>query len=263
METKEYIESGVLELYVFGNLSENETAEVSKMANENAEIKEEILSIEKAVVSLSFSMAPYLSAANFIKIKNKLIEKHAEVIEMKSKPNVFLYVGWAAAILLMIGVGFQFNEGKKAESQLATIETEKSKLKEDLNGLTLKNQQTETVLAVVRDENNIVVPLGGQAVAPTAKAKIYWNKTTEVVFVDASGLPEPPEGKEYQIWSLKLNPLTPTSIGMLVEFKTNNSKIFEVQKANGAQAFGITLEPKGGSPSPTMEQLYTLGVVKV
>ena len=29
----------------------------------------------------------------------------------------------------------------------------------------------------------------------------------------------------------------------------------------GAEAFGITLEPAGGSVSPTLEQLYTLGKV--
>lgn len=261
METKEYIESGILELYVFGKLSEEETAEVSKMAISNAEIKEEIISIEKAVVSLSFSMAPYLSAANFLKIKNQLIQKRESAIDMKS--NTFSYLGWAATILLMVGIVYLFNEGKNTKTQLATVETEKSKLKQDLKGLTQKNKTTETLLAVVRDENNILVLLDGQIISPLAKAKIYWNKSTEVVYVDASDLPEPPEGKEYQIWALKLNPLTPKSIGMLINFEENDSKIFEVQKANGAQAFGITLEAKGGSITPTMEQLYTLGKVKV
>jgi hypothetical protein len=46
------------------------------------------------------------------------------------------------------------------------------------------------------------VALGGQAVAPSAK--IYWNKETQVVYVDAAGL-EPPEGMVYQIWSLNYN----------------------------------------------------------
>lgn len=263
METREYIESGILELYVFGNLSEEEALEVTKMAAEHEEIRAEILSIEKAVVSLSYSVAPYLSAANFLKIKKQLIQKNEGVIDIKPKSNIISHLGWAAAVLLMFGVGYQYNESIISESKLTNIAAEKSKLIKDLNGLELKNKNTETVLAVVRDENNIVIPLGGQTIAPLAKAKIYWNKTTEVVFVDASGLPEPPEGKEYQIWALKLNPLRPTSIGLLVDFKANSSKLFEVQKANGADAFGITLEPKGGSPLPTLEQLYALGVVKV
>jgi len=48
---------------------------------------------------------------------------------------------------------------------------------------------------------------------------------------------------------------------LLVDFKGNNSKVFAVDKTSGAEAFGITLEPAGGSASPTMEQLYTLGKV--
>ena len=74
-------------------------------------------------------------------------------------------------------------------------------------------------------------------------------------------MPEPPEGMVYQVWALKLDPLTPTSIGLLENFDKNDQKLFAVNNANEAQAFGITLEPKGGSLTPTMEQLYTLGKV--
>ena len=117
------------------------------------------------------------------------------------------------------------------------------------------------MLAVVRDQNNTVVALGGQAVSPESKAKVYWNQGTKTVYVDAAGLPEPPEGFVYQVWALKLDPLTPTSIGLLDNFKTNESRLFAVNNASEAEAFGITLEPAGGSVSPTLEQLYTLGKV--
>jgi anti-sigma-K factor RskA len=65
----------------------------------------------------------------------------------------------------------------------------------------------------------------------------------------------------YQVWALKLNPLTPTSIGLLENFSSENQKLFAVDNANKAEAFGITLEPAGGSKTPTMERLYTLGKV--
>jgi anti-sigma-K factor RskA len=98
-------------------------------------------------------------------------------------------------------------------------------------------------------------------VNPKSFTKIYWNKETKVVYVDAEGLPEPPKGMAYQVWALKLNPLTPTSIGLLDNFDSNDQKIFAVDHASSAEAFGITLEPAGGSLPPTMEQLYTLGKV--
>lgn len=262
MENKEYIESGILELYVYGLLTESENDEVNAMANKNPEIKAEIISIEKAIINLSSSFSPFISHSQFEKIKAKLELKHGKVISMKSGSNWTTYMGWAASIVLLIGIGYQYSKVAESKNQVVTIEREKSKLQETVVDLESRNKETETVLNVVRDETNTVVNLGGQAAAPTAKAKIYWNKQTQVVYVDASGLPEPPEGKEYQIWSLKLVPqLTPTSIGMLANFKGNRSKVFAVEKTSDAEAFGITLEPAGGSASPTMEQLYTLGKV--
>lgn len=262
METKEYIESGILELYVYGLLNESENDEVTAMAFKHSEVKEEIVYIEKAIINLSSSFSPFISHSQFEKIKAQLELKHSKVITMKSGSNWTAYMGWAASVLLLIGIGYQYSKLNETNNQVATIEKEKSKLQETVVGLETKNKETQTVLGMIRDETNTVITLAGQAAAPTAKAKIYWNKQSEVVYVDASGLPEPPEGKEYQIWSLKLQPqLTPTSIGLLSNFQANDSKIFAVDKTSGAEAFGITLEPVGGSASPTMEQLYTLGKV--
>jgi len=116
-------------------------------------------------------------------------------------------------------------------------------------------------LTTIRDKNITVVPLGGQTVSPESYAKAYWNKTEQKVLIDAQGLPEPPEGMVYQVWSLKMSPLTPTSMGLLEDFIDDENKVFAIANQNASEAFGITLEPAGGSKAPTMEQLYTLGAV--
>lgn len=257
----EYIESGDLELYVYGLLSESENEEIAKMAKKHQEINNEIIAIEKAIVNISTSFSPFLSVENFEKIKLKLDLKYSKVIPMETKNNRFRYMGWAAAVVLLLGIGYQYSNLNDTKMQVVTIENEKVELQEALVNSQIKYKQTEDALSVVRDVKNTIVNLGGQAVSPTSYAKVYYNKETQVVYVDAAGLPEPPEGKVYQVWALKLNPLTPTSIGLLADFSKDSQKIFSVSKANGAEAFGITLEPAGGSLSPTMEQLYTLGKV--
>jgi hypothetical protein len=75
----------------------------------------------------------------------------------------------------------------------------------------------------VRDVNNTVVALGGQA-APESSAKCIGTKKLKW-FTLMQGLPEPPKGMVYQVWALKLNPLTPTSIGLLDKFDDNNQRI--------------------------------------
>lgn len=261
MDTKEYIESGILELYVYGSLTEAESAEVAAMAKKHPEINAEIIAIEKSIISLSSSFSPFQSVENYTKIKEKLGLNETEVIPMTPKKNWAAFIGWAAAILLLIGIGFQYTQLEQSNTQVVNTTNEKAKIEKELKELAIKKAAVETSLAVVKDEKNTVVALAGQTVAPESSARIYWNKETQKVYVDASGLPEPPKGMVYQVWALKLNPLTPTSIGLLDNFDKNDQRFFAVSNTEDAQAFGITLEPAGGSITPTMEQLYTLGKV--
>jgi hypothetical protein len=45
----------------------------------------------------------------------------------------------------------------------------------------------------------------------------------------------------YQVWALKLNPLTPTSIGLLDNFDKNNSRIFAVSNTGDIEALVLLL----------------------
>ena len=256
----EYIESGILELYVFGRLSDAENAEVQAMAEKHEDIKAEIVAIEKAVINLSYSVAPYLSAENYEKIRQQLIEKHAGVVQMPTrKSNLSQYIGWAAAIILLFGLGFQYYKYNEVVEEAQKVTVERSKYQQLLADVRIKNDETEKTLAIIRNKYSTPVTLEGQQAAPEAYAKVYYNKQTQQVYVDAAGLPAPPQGKVYQVWALKLNPLTPTSIGLIDNPEKN--KGFHSVNFNDAEAFGITLEPAGGSPSPTLDQLYTLGKV--
>lgn len=260
MTSKEYIESGILELYVFGKLSEAENNEVQQMMADYPAVRQEVVAIEDAIVNLSQSVATRLSATNYEKIRNQILEKR-KVIDMKPKSGWSSYIGWAAAAVLVVGFGLQFNKLNNSNQVIDKLGAEKSVMQESIVDLELKKKEAETVLAIVRDNNNQAVALAGQAVAPESYAKAYYNKVTKEVYVDVAGLPTPPKGKVYQVWALKLSPLTPTSIGVLDNFTADNSKIFKVDNAQDAEAFGITLEPAGGSVSPNLEQLYTLGKV--
>ncbi|WP_343694195.1 anti-sigma factor [Flavobacterium sp.] len=262
MEAQEYIESGILELYVYGLLTEKENLEIAELAKNNKEVDDEIISIERAIVALSSSFAPFHSVENFEKIKARLELKHGKVVELKPASNWTQYVGWAAAVLLLLGFGYQTLELTKSKQVISKVGNEKNKVEREYAFLDQQNKQTEKNLSIVRDIKNTGVTLGGQAVSPTSFAKVYWNQQTKTTYIDAAGLPAPPKGKVYQVWSLKLSPvLTPTSIGLLDNFEGNKQKIFAVSQTDSAEAFGITLEPAGGSLTPTMDQLYTLGKV--
>lgn len=255
MEARDYIESGILELYVYGVLPSDEVLEVNKMAKQHPEVKEEIEAIERSIISLSSGFAPELAAQNYIRIREKLKLRNSS----RRRFNVSAFFGWTLAILFLGAAGYLFYERNETRMRVVNIETEKNKLGDSIINLETRNKRTELALGIIRDSNNLIVQLGGQKASPESNAKVYWNTQTRAVFIDAAGLPQPPEGMVYQVWALQFNPLRPTSIGLLDDFNSNATKIFSVENANNAQAFGITLEPAGGSASPTMEQLYVIG----
>jgi anti-sigma-K factor RskA len=256
MNSKEYIASGILELYIAGSLSEKENEEVHAAIQENPEILAEVESIEKAIVQLTAATKKDTTYF-FNDIKEKLKDTETKVISFP-KPNRKQYIGWAAAFILGSTLLLSVLQNNNLKEQLAS---EKQQLEEQINKSSNSLADAEKLIEVFRDKDIISIPLAGQTVSPTSYAKVYWDKKTNSIYLDAKGLPVPPKGKVYQVWSLTLDPLTPTSLGVLDSFTADINKIFTITNANESEAFGITLEPAGGSLSPNLEQLYTLGAV--
>lgn len=264
MDIKAYIDSGILELYVAGALSEKESQEVYALLLKHPELFTEVQNIETAIVKLTAATSPSDSKVAFTSIKEKLNlgQNDIKVIPIgKAKTNYFSYMGWAASVILAVGLFWLFNQNNELKTKISTAESDKEFLEFQIEKANLSLKESKKLISVLRDRDIIAVPLDGQAVYPEAYAKVYWDKSSNNIYLDVQGLPIPPAGKVYQVWSLTLNPLSPTSLGTLDDFNTDENKIFTISNPNSSQAFGITLEPAGGSESPTMEQLYTLGVV--
>lgn len=265
MDIQEYISSGILELYVYGALTEAESYEVSQALKEHPEIRKEVEEIELALQKLSSAAAPYNPEALLASIRQKLSNKARKgtiPMETRSTSTPWVsYIGWAASLLLLVGLFFLFEDNNDLREQLNTEQARSSKMEQQIAEAREDANKSEELLAVLRDKKISKVALQGQKGFSEAYAAIYWNKEENKAYIDAKELPQPPRGKVYQVWSLKLNPLTPTSIGLLDQYEKDDNKIFELANANDSEAFGITLEPEGGSDSPTMEQLYVLGAI--
>ena len=264
MDVKAYIESGILELYVAGALSVKESVEVYEIIQKHPEILQEVIEIEATIIKLTAATSQKTNSNLLKDIKEKLNfgNDAVKVISIdKPKYNWFSYSGWAASLILAAGLLWTLNQNKQLEDTIITADIENAYLEEQIEASKTNLAATKHLLDVLRDRAIISVPLGGQGDFANTYAKVYWDKTNNTIYLDAQGLPEPPKGKVYQVWSLTLNPLTPTSLGTIDDFITDDNKIFALENPNATEAFGITLEPEGGSETPTMEYLYALGIV--
>lgn len=258
MTAKEYIESGILELYVYGTLSVAENNEVNAAIAKYPEVKAEVEKIEHTLKSLAEQTAPPVSANVWNAINSRLFNNNVK----KLHTSKVAYIGWAASFLLVLGIFWLLNQNNQLKNNLVETKNENQLLIEQLVSTEDKLAESEGLLEILRDKNITTVNLpGNTTVAPNAFAKVFYNQEQQMVILDVKGLPEPPENMVYQVWSLKLDPLTPTSIGLLENFDSNQNKVFLLENIPESEGFGITLEPAGGSETPTLEQLYTLGVI--
>ncbi|MGK0385645.1 MAG: hypothetical protein ACI849_000248 [Patiriisocius sp.] len=174
----------------------------------------------------------------------------------KRPPNLGTIIGLGIAILCIGGILWMQLEQGRLTNTINDKELELTETNKQLVSIT-------AVLDIIRGKDYIVITLpGNQAVAPRSYSKVYLNKKASVAYLDTKSLPKAPEGKVYQIWSLRMDPLTSTSLGLIDQSSKAAKGFYKFKGIQEApEAFGITLEPTGGSKNPTLSQLYTLGSV--
>ena len=68
-------------------------------------------------------------------------------------------------------------------------------------------------------------------------------------------MPKLPSDQQYQLWALIDS--KPKDLGVFDA--TDDKVILKMKNTQKAQAFAITIEKKGGSPSPTLQKMQSLG----
>lgn len=261
MNAKEIIESGILHLYVSGSLTQPEKEEVEDAIKQYPEVKEEIEQIETSLMGLSKAVAPPLSVMIWSNIL-AAISTVKRLDNREYRTTWISFTGWAAAILCIGGIFWLMNQNETLEDKIELTNFENAELNSENEALSTQFAAATEILDLIRSKQYSMFNLPGNiTVAPDAYAKVYMSRAENIAYIDAKGLPKAPEGKVYQVWSLKLDPLTPTSIGLLDESNDLADGLYKFENLPGPEAFGITLEPAGGSESPSLDQLYTLGTI--
>jgi len=268
MNPEEYIKSGMLEAYAMGLLSDEERVEIESAMAKYPELKAEInqIEIEFEQSAMSFEIAPPLRVK--VGILNAINKEHNQtnaatynLIPINRNKNVIWKYVAAAAITFLIGSGILnvvfYNNYNQSESVLAEFRIRNSVLTDNIQQTSLEMESYKSELAIVSSASVQILQLKGLPISPESNVTVYWEKATNEVYLAANSLPWPPEGKQYQLWAIVDG--VPINAGML-DVSDGNALQKMVSMSN-AQAFAITLEPKGGSVSPTMEAMIAMAAV--
>ncbi|HEX8428313.1 anti-sigma factor [Hymenobacter sp.] len=307
MDTQQYIESGILEEYALGILSDAERSEVERLAAIHPEIRHELDAIvmgldayaeahsltppadmrervlagwqqaihaqdsEKSTtpvvpMTAASTVTPPPVAATLPPVSTpapepvvRPITTAPEPISTQAPARGF---GWlmAASVALLLSLGgnyMLYNRWQHTQSELFAVQNEQARFAatQQASQKTLTTQRQE--LAVLRDERFRHVTLAGTPAAPTAKARVLYNPATRAVYVDVRSLPKPPAGKQYQLWALDQG--KPVDAGVLAAATAAGEELQQMKDITSAQAFAMTVENIGGSPTPTLSTMTVVG----
>lgn len=270
MTKEEFISSGLLELYAMGISSPEEKQLTEAHLQQFPELKKELgeieLSLEKYAVSNATEPAPAVKEKLFnqlfpgeqkqnkAKEETQIIPSETPVVSMNKRNTIPLfYKSIAAAVFILLIGSFILNYSyfNKYHDAQKALDVARQQLREKEKS----NEAMSRDLDVVTNKYAMPVVLKGTPQSPDAVAKIFWLKNTGQVYIDPSNLPKAPEGKQYQLWGIVDG--KPVSGGMIQTSKG----VYSIQKMKSfgqVDAFAVTLEKTGGSPTPTMDQMVVI-----
>ena len=276
MGASRYISSGLIEAYISGLAAPKESQELETAIVEYPEVATAVedcrLGMEHYIMLQAVTPPPIIKENLISIIANEEVERldgtaaeNAQIIEDTPVRKLYVSSSWrwlaAAAFLLLLGSVFlnyiyftRYNEYKVRYEALVTTH---NSLASEENIYRTRLEQMEHSLDIIKDPSMKTVQMPGTKLLPTAMATVYWNRTSKEVFLIPNNLPQPAADKQYQLWAIVDG--KPVDMGV---FDVNRSKEELMQKmksVDNADLFAITLENKGGSPTPTLNQMYVAG----
>ncbi|MGD8426053.1 MAG: anti-sigma factor [Balneolaceae bacterium] len=166
---------------------------------------------------------------------------------------------FALLIVTLSLIFYSFNlrsQISKKESLLDSKETVIVQLKNEL-------QKKNEMLSILGAQDIDMILMAGMDANPNGYGKVIWDPENQQALLQVSNLPPVPKDKTYQLWLIKDN--KPVSAGVFAT-ENNGDNFFKIEKMaktdkQSANAFAVTLEPKGGVPQPTGD-MYLMGNMK-
>ncbi|GAA4930896.1 anti-sigma factor [Mucilaginibacter defluvii] len=266
-----YIESGILELYVLGDITPDERQQVEAAAIKYPEIKAELDAIEKAMEDYAQEQAIEPSEQQRNRVLNSLLTNladdkiftkarvHTDYDDVKVVPlpprnvNFYKYAFAACLFLLIVSIAAiigLYGRLRQSTELITSLQGQNQRFSRQVN---LMDEQ----INVFRDPSFRFIKLKGTPKAPASAITVAWSPKKKKVMIDMEGIKMPANDKEhqYQLWAIVAG--KPVDLG-LFDVKADTSGMKEMKAVEQPQAFAVTLEPRGGSVNPTMDAMMVI-----
>ena len=260
MNIQEYISSGIVESYVLGLASPEERVEFERMCAQHPELVEarnnfELSLEEQARKNVAVPPA-HIKEQIWSAIQQSSLSNTSKIITMEPTTRSSSGLRWiaAASIILFLAGGFFaikfYNKNEDLKAELKSSQDAQAQLDQRLKKM--EDQQK-----IMDDPHTTVVNMVGLKGSPLS-ANIYWDSTSANVYMIVKNMPKLPSDKQYQLWALINN--KPVDLGL---FDGGEKVILKMNNTQKADAFAITIENRGNTGGPNLQELQSMGKAKL
>jgi len=256
-------ESGLLEQYAMGVLSEQEVQEVEGYLIQFPELQQDYFEIQNALQALATekSVKPRASLEDEL-VKSIMDDsKTAKGGENEDKPkdieggygNIWKTIAGLLAISAISAVYFFWNMNAKYKTQTKEFNTYKLVC----DSITKSQQETLDIFNQLNAKENRVLNMTPTAGYLETQLLFHFNPVQKRNYIQIQNLPAIAANQAFQLWSLKPgeDPIP------LTVFKDSSNFIVPVDFEEGTGTYAITIEDEAGALTPDLSKLIgTVGV---
>lgn len=263
MNIHEYISSGVLEAYTLGELSEQERTEVERNLALYPELRRALEQAEalqeKMLMQTALKPRADVKASLFEKIAS---QPSAKVVSLNrdGTRNVWKYAAAAAVTMAIVAsyMAIRYHaKWKNSEASLQGLIAQNQRLALEYDQVNQRLDKIEEDLDIFDNPAFKRVIMKGTSAAPESMAYVYWNESTQEVYLSIQSMKELSRNNQYQLWAIIDG--KPVDAGV---FDMDISGLLKMKNiGTGAVTFAVTIEPRGGKGSPSLETMQVAGSV--
>jgi anti-sigma-K factor RskA len=260
---KEYISSGILEAYALGELNAGERAAVEKNLVRYPELRQELAQIEEAQEKLLMEAAVPPPAVAKEKLFQKIDADPTEnIVPFRAAPRPGAWKLAAAAsitvALITSYLAYDYRtKWRSTATDLSTLIAQNQRIAQDYGQVNQRLDRIENDMRVMDNPEFKRVVMKGTGNAPEALASVYWNESSQEVYLSIQRMKALARENQYQLWAIIDG--KPVDAGVFDGATSGLIKMKHIGK--GATTFAVTIEPKGWKPFPTLETMQVAGNV--
>lgn len=275
MNIKEYIESGILEAYVLGALSEQERGAVEADMVMYPELVKEVEAIEQAMQQHAEANAvpppAHMQEQIWNAIQQQATPKTNDTEPVKPKVVEFKpqeaapkqpwqrAAVWAALLASVLTNFLLLSQRNKVKEEQSLVAAKVDSMQVVQQQLLAKLESYDKGMNMLADTGMKTIVMRSAKPGHDMTGMVFWSKTNGDSYLAIHHMPMPPKGMQYQMWVIQEG--KPVSMGVIGnDLVANAGMMYKVpMQVMAGQAFALSLEKEGGNPTPT--EVYVVGAI--